>query len=215
MRRPERDRPPNGTPETHHAMRILGIDPGSIHCGYGLIAHTTPRQRRTGTPAPVTQLLRYSYLSSGRIVLPQSRPLHVRLREMYTSLSDVIADFRPDEIVIERMFFAKGTKSAISLGHTRGVVLLAASLSGITIYEYSPLEVKKAVVGYGRADKRQTELMVRQILKISHHLSPDSADALALALCHAQSKEVLAAAGKPGMQTPRFRNMRRASQGRG
>ncbi len=194
-------------------MRILGIDPGSIHCGYGLISDMTPRQGSAETSVPVRRLLRYSYLSSGRIVLPQSRPLHVRLREMYTSLSDVIADFRPDEIVIERMFFAKGTKSAISLGHTRGVVLLAASLSGITIYEYSPLEVKKAVVGYGRADKRQTEMMVRQILRISHHLSPDSADALALALCHAQSKKVLDAAGKAGMQTPPSRNMRRVRQG--
>jgi len=100
----------------------------------------------------------------------------------------VISEVKPDEIVIERMFFAKGIKAALSFGHTRGVVLLTAAITGLPIFEYSPLEVKKAVVGYGRADKRQVMLMVREILGISNQLSPDSADALALALCHLNSE---------------------------
>lgn len=158
-------------------MKILGIDPGSINCGYGLI-------RYSKTP-------KLQYISSGRIVLPASKPLHVRLRELYTSLADVISEYKPDEIVIEKIFFAKGTKAALSLGHTRGVVLFAASLAELSISEYSALEVKKAVVGYGRADKNQVQKMVREILNIKHPLSSDSADALALSICHANNKQYL------------------------
>jgi crossover junction endodeoxyribonuclease RuvC len=160
-------------------MRILGIDPGSINCGYGLIQKSEVRSRKSEV----------KYLSSGRIVLFAKKPLYVRLRDLYTSLTDVISEYKPDEIVIEKMFFAKGTKAALGLGHTRGVVLLAASLTGLSIYEYSALEVKKAVVGYGRADKNQVQKMVREILNIKHSLSSDSADALALAICHANSKQ--------------------------
>ncbi|MDA8339819.1 MAG: crossover junction endodeoxyribonuclease RuvC [Nitrospiraceae bacterium] len=157
-------------------MRILGIDPGSVNCGYGLI-------RYSNTPT-------LQYLSSGRIVLPASKPLHVRLKELYASLVDVIAEYKPDEIAIEKIFFAKGTKAALSLGHARGVVLLAAALTGLSIYEYSALEVKKAVVGYGRADKNQVQKMVMEILRIKHSLSSDSADALAIAMCHANSRQL-------------------------
>ena len=166
-------------------MKILGIDPGSVYCGYGFIeapdrnAHTSG-SRKNGRPL---------YLSSGRIVLPARQPLHIRLKELYTSLAEVIAEYSPDEIVIEKMFFAKGIKAAISLGHTRGVVLIAAALTGLDIYEYSPLEVKKSVVGYGKADKNQVQKMVKEILTIGHPLSPDSADALALALCHAHTRK--------------------------
>jgi crossover junction endodeoxyribonuclease RuvC len=178
-------------------MKVLGIDPGSIYCGYGLIedgfapdslqAPVALRRPRSGN----------SYLSSGRIVLPARKALHARLSELYTSLAEVIADYRPDEIVIEKMFFAKGIKAALSLGHTRGVVLLAASLSGMPIYEYSALEVKKAVVGYGKAEKVQVQMMVKEILGITHTLSPDSADALALALCHANGRLVNQSCGPP------------------
>jgi len=166
-------------------MKILGIDPGSIYCGYGFIkapernAHITG-SRKNGGPL---------YLSSGRIVLPARQPLHIRLKELFTTLTEVIAEYSPDEIVIEKMFFAKGIKAAISLGHTRGVVLIAAALTGLDIYEYSALEVKKSVVGYGKADKNQVQKMVKEILTIGHPLSPDSADALALALCHAHTRK--------------------------
>jgi crossover junction endodeoxyribonuclease RuvC len=161
-------------------MKILGIDPGSISCGYGFIQKSEVRSQKS----------EIKYLSSGRIVLPASKPLHARLKELYSSLVDVISEYKPDEIVIEKIFFAKGTKAALSLGHTRGVVLLAASLTGLSIYEYSALEVKKAVVGYGRADKNQVQKTVKQILGLNRVLSSDSADALALAICHVNSKTV-------------------------
>jgi len=166
-------------------MKILGIDPGSIYCGYGFIKapeRNTPitGSRKNGRPL---------YLSSGRIVLPARQPLHVRLKELFNTLTEVIAEYSPDEIVIEKMFFARGIKAAISFGHTRGVVLIAAALTGLDIYEYSALEVKKSVVGYGKADKNQVQKMVKEILTIGHTLSSDSADALALALCHAHTRK--------------------------
>lgn len=166
-------------------MNILGIDPGSVNCGYGLIRYNGATLRHSNTPT-------LQYISSGRIAMQASKPLHERLKELYVSLMDVISEYKPDEIVIEKIFFAKGTKAALSLGHTRGVVLLAASLTGLSIYEYSALEVKKAVVGYGRADKNQVQKMVREIFGIKHSLSHDSADALAIAMCHANSKRVIA-----------------------
>ncbi len=164
-------------------MKILGIDPGSIYCGYGFIKTHDKNAHSAGSRKDRQPL----YLASGTIVLPARKPLHERLKELYTTLAEVISDYGPDEVVIEKMFFAKGIKAALSMGHTRGVVLVAAALNNLDIYEYSALEVKKSVVGYGRADKSQVQVMVRQILSIGHSLSPDSADALALALCHAHT----------------------------
>jgi crossover junction endodeoxyribonuclease RuvC len=166
-------------------MKVLGIDPGSINCGYGLILCEKPEV----SPSAL------KYLSSGRIIMPAAKPLCIRLRELFTSLMDVIEEYEPDEVATEKIFFAKGTKAALSLGHTRGVILLAATMRDIPIYEYSALEVKKAVVGYGRADKNQVQKMVGKILKINHTLSSDSADALALALCHANIKKMKLKAG--------------------
>jgi crossover junction endodeoxyribonuclease RuvC len=151
------------------ALKILGIDPGSIACGYGLIT---------------TDGINAAYVTSGRICPPPSKPLHQRLRCIYEALTEVIRVHDPDDIVVEKMFFAKGVKAALSLGHARGIVLLAAATGGIALYECSALEVKKAVVGYGRAEKSQVQEMVRLILNVKEPLYPDSADALALALCH-------------------------------
>lgn len=162
-------------------MKILGIDPGSLKCGYGLIGVA---EFKDLNQLSAFRNQPYKYLSSGRIVIPARQPLSARLRLLHTSLQEVIAEFSPDEIAIEKMFFAKGVKAALSFGHARGVVLLAAALSGLPIYEYSALEVKKAVVGYGRADKNQVQKMVCQILAVKNALSSDSADALALAVCH-------------------------------
>ena len=150
-------------------MKILGVDPGSIICGYGLVT-SSGRDTR--------------YVASGRISAPASRPLHYRLRSIYESLLEIIRDHRPDDIVVEKIFFAKGAKAALSLGHARGIVLLAAATENIPLHEFSALEVKKAVVGYGRAEKRQVQEMVKLILNIRGTLHADSADALALALCH-------------------------------
>jgi len=175
-------------------MKILGIDPGSINCGYGLIGAQETRfpDSTDGPSAGLRCLKELVYISSGRLTMAATKPLHERLRELFNSLTDIIAESCPDEIVIERIFFAKGIKAALSLGHTRGVVLLAASLTGTPIFEYTPLEVKQAVVGYGRAEKRQVQSMVSEILSIHHQLSADGADALAIALCHANTQGTLA-----------------------
>lgn len=153
--------------------RIIGIDPGSIFCGYGVVE--------------LKGINAVRYIVSGRIALDRKKDLHERLSELFTELVSIIREFDPGEAVIEKIFYAKGIKSALNLGHARGVALLAASLENLTIHEYSALEVKKSVVGYGRADKRQVKEMVANILKLKTALSEDSADALGLALCHGNS----------------------------
>jgi len=168
-------------------MNILGIDPGSINCGYGIVKAVNPK--RYGLSSQGNKNL--AYIASGRIVLPSKKPIYARLKDLYISLLEVISEYKPDEVVIERIFFAKGTKAALSLGQTRGVALLAASSAECPIYEYSALEVKKAVVGYGMADKNQVQKMVKQILRLNRVLSSDSADALAIAICHANNKAVI------------------------
>lgn len=175
--------------------RILGIDPGTLLCGYGVIS-------TVGKDAV--------HVASGRISPPASRPLHYRLKSIYDSLSEVIAEYRPNNIVVEKIFFAKGAKSALSLGHARGIALLAAASHDVPLHEFSALEVKKAVVGYGRAEKRQVQEMVKIILKIRGPLSPDSADALALALCYMNALKFTEAAGEAakGLRSSCYRGRR-------
>lgn len=153
-------------------MKILGIDPGSIKCGYGLIGI------KGKDPF---------YITSGTISTSPSKPLHKRLKYIFEALQEAIREHRPDDIVVEKIFFAKGARAALSLGHARGIILLAAASENIKLHEYSALEVKKAVVGYGRSDKHQVMEMVRLILNVKEPLYPDSADALGLALCHANT----------------------------
>jgi len=159
----------NSPEKSKSGLKVLGIDPGSIMCGYGIVT-SDGRDAR--------------YVASGRIAPPASRPLHYRLRCIYEGLIEVISEHRPDDMVVEKIFFAKSARVALSLGHARGVVLLAAAAHDIPLHELSALEVKKAVVGYGRAEKSQVQEMVKMILNIRGVLLPDSADALALALSH-------------------------------
>ncbi|MGD1074967.1 MAG: crossover junction endodeoxyribonuclease RuvC [Thermodesulfovibrionales bacterium] len=154
-------------------MRVIGIDPGSRICGYGIIEIGNGR---TGQE--------YTYVASGRIELSPRDPFPKRVKETYDALVDIIKQYKPEQAAIERVFFAKSVKAALHLGHARGVSMLAATAEGIDIYEYTALEVKKALVGYGRAEKRQVQEMVRAILNLKRVLSPDSADALALSICH-------------------------------
>lgn len=153
-------------------MKILGIDPGSIRCGYGMIELLKTQ--------PV-------YVASGTISPSAAKPLHERLRYIYEKLSAIIQEKRPDHIVIEKMFYAKSVRAAMSLGYARGVALLAAASADIPLTECSALEVKKSVVGYGRAEKQQVQKMVGLLLNLKGDLPPDSADALALALCYANA----------------------------
>ena len=110
--------------------------------------------------------------------------MSVRLKKIYDELMRTIEETRPEEMAVESLFFARNPQSALKLGHARGVAMLAAVNSGLPVFEYSPLEVKKAVVGYGRADKDQVRMMVGTLLNSRKRRSRDAADALAIAVCH-------------------------------
>ncbi len=176
--------------EKNKSRIILGIDPGSIVCGYGIIKTAQSPEsipRHIGINSNTDTV----YIASGRIMLPSKQPLDVRLKELYSNLADIIRDYSPNEVAIEKVFFAKSIKAALILGQARGAALVAAASSGLPVYEYSALEVKKAIVGYGRAEKEQVQGMVSKILNLKTKLSADSADALALALCHINTMKIL------------------------
>jgi crossover junction endodeoxyribonuclease RuvC len=156
-------------------MRILGVDPGRNRTGYAVVE----RQRRG-----LCYVL-YGEISPGRGVA-----LSASLKDIHERLTDVIAEARPDCMAVEDVFFGKNASSLIKQAHVRGVVMLAGAHSGIPIFAYSPLEIKKAVVGYGRAEKRQVQLMVKAMLKLDDLPPPDAADALAVAICHANFMKV-------------------------
>lgn len=151
-------------------MRILGIDCGSERTGFGVI----------DSDGESHQVVTYGAVqSSPRHAFPQ------RLQKIYSDLVALIKKFSPDEVAIEEVFYASNVKSALKLGHVRGVALLAATEHGIPISEYSPLEVKSSVVGYGRAEKSQVQEMVKVLLRLDKIPQPDdAADALALTICH-------------------------------
>jgi len=163
---------------------ILGIDPGSRTTGYGVIRVSGQQQ---------------DYLDSGciRVVAPnKDLPLAERLRIIFDGISNVISNFHPDEVAIEKVFMAKNADSALKLGQARGVAMVAASIHAIDVAEYSALQIKKAVVGTGRAEKVQVQQMVQSILQLSGTPQSDAADALAVALCHANSRNSIAAIAK-------------------
>ena len=154
-------------------MRILGIDPGVAIVGFGLI------ESDRGT----LRMLQY-----GAITTPAGLPLATRLAQINRDIEELIGTFRPDEISVEELFFSKNITTGIAVAHARGVILCAAEKKKIPIYEYTPMQVKQAVVGYGLADKKQVMDMTRRLLKLKAVPRPDdAADALAIALCHARS----------------------------
>jgi crossover junction endodeoxyribonuclease RuvC len=129
------------------------------------------------------ETVRFGTVSAGR-----TRKMPAALRLIYERLEEIISETRPDAVAIESVFYAKNVRSALTLGHARGVCILAAAVRGISLFEYSPLEVKQAVVGYGRAEKIQVQQMVRRLLGLAEPPSPpDAADALAVAICHAHT----------------------------
>lgn len=151
-------------------MIVIGIDPGSIHCGWGIVETSGGRTKR---------------IDSGRISLPKSEPLSVRLMKLQQALAEIMSQCSPDAAAVEKIFFAKSIQSALALGHARGVVLASLAARGMAIHEYSPLEVKQSVVGYGKASKKQVQEMVTAILGLAALPEEDEADALAIAVCHA------------------------------
>jgi crossover junction endodeoxyribonuclease RuvC len=153
-------------------VRILGIDPGSGATGYGIID--------TGDDAEL-RLVAYGAISTN-----PRKPFHERLLVIHQGLNKVLAGEKADAMAIEEVFHAANVQSALRLGHARGVALLVAAEHGMTLHEYSPLEIKSAVVGYGRAEKFQIQTMVQLLLKLPELPTPDhAADALAAAICHA------------------------------
>lgn len=159
-------------------MRVFGIDPGSVRTGYGCID---------------TDGRRHHLVACGAITCPPRASLADRLEEIHTRLRGLISSSRPDCIAIENLFHARNVKSALVLGHARGVSVLAAVQAGVPIVEYTPAAIKSAIVGYGRADKRQMQQMVKLLLGLDAPPSPhDAADALAVAICHVQASGPLA-----------------------
>ena len=151
-------------------MLILGIDPGSHITGYGVIDKKGNYLR---------------HILHGEIKLKKDSLLSTVLSSIYQQLSAVIADNSPQAIALENIFYGKNVRSLIKQAHVRGVIIFAGVSSSIPVFEYSPLEVKKAVVGYGRAEKRQVQIMVKAILNLPTLPPADAADALAVAICHA------------------------------
>ena len=152
-------------------MRVLGIDCGTERTGYGVIDSDGRTHR---------------FVSAGCIKSSAREPLEKRLLVIAAGLRSVLAEFRPDHAAVEEVFFAVNARSALRLSHVRGVALLAVAEAAVNFAEYSPLEVKMSVVGYGRAEKAQVQRMVSSVLRLTEPVaSEDANDALAIAICHA------------------------------
>ncbi len=157
-------------------MRILGIDPGTGILGFGVID---------------VQGSKVQLVDAGVIRTPAHEDDAVRLQTIYEELTDIIVDTKPTHMAVERLFFARNVTTAMTVAQARGVVLLAGKLAGLELSEYTPLQIKMAITGYGRADKKQIQEMVRIQLGLTEVPKPDDcAEALAAALTHAQSRKV-------------------------
>jgi len=157
-------------------MLIVGIDPGFAITGFGVLKYSNNK---------------FEVIDFGVISTLSSSPLPERLLILNRKLEELFEKYKPDCVSVEELFFSKNTKTAINVGHGRGVALLAAARSGIPVSEYTPLQVKQAVTGYGRADKQQMQQMVRILLNMREIPKPDdAADALAVAICHANSSKI-------------------------
>ncbi len=154
-------------------MRIFGIDPGSERTGYGCVE---------------TDGRRHHLVACGAIAVAGSDTFPERLARIHAELGRVLAECRPECVAIENVFHAANARSALKLGHVRGVAMLAAVGAGCEVHEYTPTQIKRAVVGYGHAQKRQIQQMIKLLLGLDRVPSPhDAADALAVAVCHAHS----------------------------
>ena len=154
-------------------MRIIGIDPGYAITGFGVIEYNGNH---------------FELIKAGAIETKAGVPLTNRLQKIYDDMSDLIEEYKPDAISIEELFFNTNTTTAIGVAQGRGAVLIAASKTATPIYEYTPLQVKQSITGYGRADKKQVQSMVKAVLKLEKIPKlDDTTDAMALAICHAHS----------------------------
>lgn len=159
-------------------MLVLGLDPGLATTGYGLVEGDGQSLR-----AVAYGILRTS----------AHKPLAKRLLQLHEALEELLVRYHPDVIALEELFFSTNARSAIAVGEARGVLLLAAAEAGVKVAEYTPLQVKQAITGYGRADKAQMQQMVRLLLDLAEPPSPDdAADALAISICHHHSAHMAA-----------------------
>jgi len=156
-------------------MKILGIDPGTRVTGFGLIEQ---------------QGNRLIHIDNGAIMTRSAEPLANRLKTIHNRIDEIIHQYQPDVMAIEEIFFADNPQSALKLGHARGSAMLAGVNAGLTVHEYTALQVKSAVVGYGKAAKQQVQQMVRTLLKLPELAQEDASDALAVAICHANSRGI-------------------------
>lgn len=154
-------------------MRIIGIDPGYAIVGFGVLEYNKAR---------------FSVVEYGAVTTPTDMDFNQRLCEIYSDLCYIFDKYKPDFLSIERLYFTSNQKTAIAVAQARGVTLLAAKQRGIEIFEYTPLQVKQSVTGYGKAVKKQVQEMTKRILDLDEIPKPDdTADALAMAICHAHS----------------------------
>jgi crossover junction endodeoxyribonuclease RuvC len=162
-------------------MRIVGIDCGTERTGFGII----DSDGRS-----------HQYVTAGVIRTNTAQPLSLRLKRIADNLEQIISEFSPNIVAVEEVFYSVNAKSALKLAHVRGVALLQAARAGLEVSEYSALEVKMSVVGYGRAEKSQVQMMVQSLLRISTEFpSFDASDALAVAICHGTRSRFPVAAG--------------------
>jgi len=178
-------------------VRIFGIDPGSHVTGFGCVESDGARHR---------------LVECGAITMADAAAFPEKLLTIHTRLAAAIGACRPDCVAIENLFHATNVRTALKLGHARGVAMLAATQAGVPVVEYTPAEIKRALVGYGRAEKHQVQHMVKLILGLAELPSPhDAADALAVAICHAHSRPPAAiaqAVPATGRQTTSWRHYR-------
>ena len=162
-------------------MRVFGIDPGSARTGYGCVQSDGTRHR---------------LIACGAISIPASNSFPEKLHVIHAELAALLAEHRPDCVAIENLFHAVNARSALKLGHARGVAMLAAVEAGLPIVEYTPAEVKQSVVGYGRAEKGQVQSMIQLLLGLNVAPTPhDASDALAIAICHLHKMNLRGIAG--------------------
>ncbi len=153
-------------------MRIIGIDPGIAIVGFGILDKQGSQLR------PVQY---------GNIQTEAGLPVPLRLKQVFEAMQSLLDTYRPEEMAVEKLFFNKNVTTAFTVGQARGVILLAAEMAGIPVYEYTPMQVKQAVTGYGGAEKRQIQEMTRMLLRLKETPKPDDvADALGIAITHAQ-----------------------------
>ena len=190
-------------------MRVLGIDCGTEYTGYGVVDLVFDnRVSRTGDRNPLVCVI------CGAIKVSPKEPMPTRLSRISLGLQALIAEHRPDRVAIEDVFYATNVKSALKLGQVRGVAMLAAASAGLEVAEYSPLSIKSAVVGYGRAEKHQVQQMVARLLNLAEIPEPaDAADALAIAICHLHTASTLERQGQNAAR-PKLPSISKSSSAR-